>query len=193
MRKTFKKIAMLATATVAIGVASLTSCTKEEESLTNNVPAMELKVQAEPPGNGGGGGGTTITSDAIIMYWHLKKDWDSLGNSYYIKYCAEGRTNLGVCLIIVKRPSSDLEYGTYLLSRIDGNGVLKSLEISTANMSAEEKEDFANLAGEGVITFEENLPISDPELLAVVNVDHIPAGTYPVRMEDENFIITISE
>ena len=193
MIKTFKKIVMLTIATVAIGVASLTSCTKEEESLTNNVPAMELKAQAEPPNDGGGGGGTTITSDAIIMYWHFKKDWDSLGNSYRIKYCAEGRTNLGVCLIIVKRPSSDLEYGTYLLSRIDGNGVLKSLEISTANMSAEEKEDFANLADEGVITFEENLPITDPELLAVVNVDHIPAGTYPVRMEDENFIITISE
>ena len=193
MTKITKKIAMLAIATVAIGVASLTSCSKEDESLTNNVPAMELKSQAVPPIDGGGGGGTTITSDAIIMYWHIGKDWDSLGRSKLYGYCAEGRTIYGVCLIVIEAPKFPYTGGIHALSRIDENGIFKSLEISTANMSTEEKEDFANLASEGVITFEDNLPITDPELLAVVNVDHIPAGTYPVRMEDENFIITISE
>jgi hypothetical protein len=48
-------------------------------------------------------------------------------------------------------------------------------------------------AEEGTVTFAVNCPITDPELLAVSENDHIPAGTYPIRFENENFVITISE
>ena len=187
MTKKIKRIAMLTIATVAIGVASLTSCTKEDEVI-NNASAMETKV-AEPP----------IVSDTVIVYrtgskiwyWH-HEDPDPGTNAIFKKVCKAGYTRWGICLIVVTLPASD-EDDIHVVTRLDGDGTIRSMELETANMPLDIKNSFMELLDEGTITFAEKCPITDPELLAVSETDYIPAGTYPIRLENDNFIITISE
>ena len=187
MTKKIKKIAMLTIATVAIGVASLTSCTKEDEVI-NNASAMETKV-AEPP----------IVSDTVIVYRTGSKIWywhfGETENGTIIfsqKECKPGYTKWGICLMVVTLPTSD-EDDIHVVTRFDGDGTIRSMELETANMPLDIKNSFMELLDEGTITFAENCPITDPELLAVSETDYIPAGTYPIRLENDNFIITISE
>ena len=188
MTKRIKRIAMLTIATVAIGVASLTSCTKDYEVI-NDVPAMEMKV-ANPPT---GGGDTVIVRESTsqIWYWHLEEP-DPGTNAIFKKVCKPGYTRWGICLIVVTLPTSD-EDDIHVVTRFDGDGTIRSMEVETANMPLDIKNSFMELLDEGTITFAENCPITDPELLAVSKTDHIPAGTYPIILENENFVITISE
>ena len=187
MKKTFRRLAMFAIACVAVGAAALTSCTKDDEVI-NNASAMETKV-AEPP----------IVSDTVIVYrtgsqiwyWH-REDPDPGTNAIYKKVCKPGYTRLGICLMVVTRPTSG-EDDIHVVTRFDGDGTIRSMEVETANMPLDAKNSFMELLDKGTITFAENCPIRDPELLAVSETDYIPAGTYPIRLENDNFVITISE
>ena len=172
---------------VAVGAAVLTSCNKEEEMI-NNGPAMEMKV-AEPP----------VVGDTVIIrrttskiwYWHLE-DPDPGTNRIYKKVCKEGYTKWGICLIVVTRPTLG-EDDIHVVTRLDGDGTIRSMEVETANMPLDTKKSFVELLDEGTITFAEDSPITDPELLSLIKTNYIPAGTYPIRLENNNFIITISE
>jgi hypothetical protein len=187
MRKRIKKIAMLAIATVAIGVASLTSCTKEEESLTNNVPAMELK-NGEPE---------ILYTPCIIsheyLFWRVQIIPNNMGGNDTIKDCVNWYnpyTELPcICAVSIKSPVQDME-----LSRLETlDGKIKRIVLYTSGMDGKLKEKFLDLVNKATITFAIDSPITDEDLLAQLDDNYIPAGTYPVRMEDENFIITISE
>ncbi len=187
MKKQFRRLAMFTIVCVAVGAAALTSCTKDDEVI-NNVPAMETKV-AEPP----------IVSDTVIVYRTGSKIWywhfGETENGTIIfseKECKPGYTKWGICLIVVTRPTSD-EDDIHVVTRLDGDGTIRSMELETANMPLDIKNSFMELLDEGTITFAGDSPITDPELLAVSKIDYIPAGTYPIRLENDNFIITISE
>lgn len=190
MTKKLRKLAMFAVLSVAVGAAALTSCGKDDEVI-NDVPAMELKSELPP---GGGGDGDTViirTTTSQIWYWHLE-DPDPGTNAIFKKVCKPGYTRWGICLIVVTLPTSG-EDDIHVVTRFDGDGTIRSMELETANMPLDIKNSFMELLDEGTITFAEKCPITDPELLAVSETDYIPAGTYPIRLENDNFVITISE
>ena len=188
MTKKLRKLAMFAVLSVAVGAATLTSCGKDDEVI-NNVPAMELKV-ANPPT---GGGDTVIVRESTsqIWYWH-REDPDPGTNAIFKKVCKPGYTIWGICLFVVTHPTSG-DDDIHVVTRFDGDGTIRSMEVETANMPLDAKNSFMKLLDEGTITFAENCPITDPELLAVSKTDYIPAGTYPIILENDNFVITISE
>ena len=183
MTKVFKRLAMFTIVTVAVGAAVLTSCGKDDEVI-NDVPAMEMKL-ADPPKD-------TIFAHRggiITLYWH--REYPVIGEPFELR-CRVGTTPYGICGVVIVISTSgedDIHAATWL----DGNGIIKSMEIESANMSSDVKDSFLELVEKGTITFEENCPITDPELLAVSKTDHIPAGTYPIKLEKDNFVITISE
>ena len=186
MRKIFKKLAMFTIVSVAVGAAALTSCTKDDEVI-NNVPAMEMKV-ADPPVVD-----TVIVRESTSQIWYWHREDPELGtNAIYKKVCKPGYTIWGICLMVVTRPTSG-EDDIHVVTRFDGDGTIRSMEVETANMPLDAKNSFMELLDKGTITFAENCPIRDPELLAVSETDYIPAGTYPIRLENDNFVITISE
>ena len=185
MKKSNIVLMTVVTALVA-GTTIVTSCNKEDEVI-NDVPAMEMKLAEPPTDNDTVVGGIT----SVIWYWH-RDEPDPGTNMIFKKTCRAGYTPYGICLIVVTRPTSgedDIHAATWL----DGNGIIKSMEIESANMSSDVKKSFLELVEKGTITFEENCPITAPELLAVSKTDHIPAGTYPIKLEKDNFVITISE
>ncbi len=180
MRKTFKRIAMLTIATVAIGVASLTSCTKEDEVI-NDVPVMEMKVENLPP----------IRTTLKLYRWIEVEQVDSSGNTYKVKECVLNGYG-AICAISISK--EELEgTGIHVVTKPKEDGTIGGLKIESSNMPSDIKNSFLEYVQEGTITFAVNCPITDPELLAVLTTNHIPAGTYPIRLENENFVITISE
>jgi hypothetical protein len=187
MTKKLRKLAMFAVLSVAVGAAALTSCGKDDEVI-NDVPAMELRL-AEPPIVD-----TVIVreSNMDIFYWHFDYCEDADGNKVRCMICREGYTIFGVCAIRVSLPTIG-DGDIHVVTRLRGDGKIRELEVESANMPLDAKNSFMELLDEGTITFAENCPITDPELLAVSKTDHIPAGTYPIRLENDNFVITISE
>jgi hypothetical protein len=180
MTKRIKKIAMLTIATVVIGVASLTSCTKDDEVI-NDVPAMDLKVEK-------------VHYTAIKFYWWwLTIETDRWGNQDSIWNCIIHHVPQGLLCGMSIEGKAITDPGIVIATWFETNGTIGRLEIESSNMPLEMKNSFLQYAEEGTVTFAVNCPITDPELLAVSENDHIPAGTYPIRFENENFVITISE
>ena len=138
MKKQFRRLAMFTIVCVAVGAAALTSCTKDDEVI-NNVPAMEMKL-ADPPVVD-----TVIirTTTSRIWYWHLE-DPDPGTNAIFKKVCKPGYTRLGICLIVVTLPSSG-EDDIHVVTRFDGDGTIRSMELETANMPLDIKNSFMEL------------------------------------------------
>ncbi len=179
MTKRTKRIAMLAIATVVIGVASLTSCTKEEESLTNNVPAM---VQKSGPVIG-------VHEETIIVsvkLWYQQKDTT---NNY--EYCDYRPRKRDFCYMDLAVSEHDFSFPISI--KMDQNGVVKSLLIKETDMPLEDKPTFEDCVTVGTISFASDSPILDSELQTVVANDYIEAGTYPIQKLDGVYVITISE
>ena len=169
---------------VAVCTAVLTSCTKENEVI-NDVPAMEMRV-ALPPDT------VTVTeSKMILLYWHLY-DAPQGSNFLFIRKCEKGWTKYGICAMSLEKNDPNDE-GIHVVTRPNGDGTIGRLEIETTNMPLDTKKSFVELLDEGTITFAEDSPITDPELLSLIKTNYIPAGTYPIRLENNNFVIIISE
>ncbi len=178
MRKTFKKIAMLTIATVAIGVASLTSCTKDDEVI-NDVPAMEMKNGEIP---------RFLWTGCINLRWECKTYLTMEG---YITHCfCTEAGDGGICAVMIT------PYGpgsSAAVTKLDvSGGLIQKIIISTSGMSTDVCELYDSLVENGEIIFHENCPIDDPEVLAVVETNYIPAGEYPITKDGEEYIITIA-
>ncbi len=180
MKKTFRRLAMFAIACVAVGAVVLTSCTKDDEVI-NNVPAMEMKVENLPP----------IRTTLKFYVWIEENTVDSCGNICRIRKCVPGVCG-EICAVSISK--EELEgTGIHVVTKPKGDGTIGGLEIEISNMPSGIKNSFLKYVEKGIITFAVNCPITDPELLAVLTTNHIPAGTYPIRLEKNHFVITISE
>lgn len=188
MKKRIKKIAMFATATVAIGVASLTSCTKEEESLTNNVPAMELK-NGEPTVSY-----TPMLRHPEYLFWTKCIERNSEGGFDTVWCCKDlydPRYPLPLselCAIRLGVPQPDTEVAH--MESIDG--MIKRIVLYGSAMNADLKDLFTTLVNNETIIFAEDCFIEEASVMGLAS-ETIPAGEYPIHLEDDNFVITISE
>ena len=183
MRKTFKKIAMLATATVAIGVASLTSCTKEEESLTNNVPAMELKSQAVPP---------AWKIDPKCLWYRYETRIEN-GDTNTVLICDNLKfiwmTEKDLCGLRLDASDEDVA----IASMETEEGQVRRLILQSDKLSIDIRSIYEKFISIGKITFPEKCLITDSEIVNVLDLNYIPEGSYPIVQEGNEIIITISE
>ena len=178
MRKTFKRIAMLTIATVAIGVASLTSCAKDDEVI-NDVPAMEMKNGEIP---------RFLWTGCINLRWEEKKYQTMEGYITHLRCTEFGDKEICAVMITPYGPGSSAA-----VTKLDvSDGIIKKIIIPTSGMSTDVCELYDSLLENGEIIFHENCLINDPEVLAVVETNYIPAGEYPISKESEEFIITIA-
>ena len=168
------------------GTTVFTSCNKEDESLTNNVPAMELK----------NGGPEILYTPCIIsheyLFWRVQIIPNNMGGNDTIKDCVNWYnpyTELPcICAVSIKSPVQDME-----LSRLETlDGKIKRIVLYTSGMDGKLKEKFLDLVNKGTITFAIDSPITDEDLLAQLDDNYIPAGEYPIHLEDDNFVITIA-
>jgi hypothetical protein len=179
MTKKLRKLAMFTIVCVAVGAAVLTSCNKEEEVI-NNVPAMEMKVAP---------GATTITSAMEISWLHYVLEHYFSGEPYYREICLEERSKI-TCGISPQHLIAT--ENTVILTSLVEDGIIKVLYIDNTNMSSEERQVFDAYLEDGEIEFREESLIEDPKLLSVVNNNYIPAGKFPIHMEANKYVITLS-
>ena len=183
MRKTFKKIAMLATATVAIGVASLTSCTKEDESLTNNVPAMELKSQAVPQ---------AWRVDPKCLWYRYETRIEN-GDTNTVLICDHLKfvwmTDKDLCGLRLDAADEDVA----IASMETAEGQVRRLILQSDKLSIDIRSIYEKFISIGKITFSEKCLITDSEIVNVLDLNYIPEGSYPIVQEGNEIIITISE
>ena len=169
---------MFAIVGVAVGAAALTSCTKDDEVI-NDVPAMEMKNGEIP---------RFLWTGCVTLRWECKTYLTMEG---YIKHCfCTEAGDGGICAVKIT------PYGpgsSAAVTKLDvSGGLIQKIIISTSDMSAEDCVLYDSLVENGEIVFHENCPINDPEVLAVVETNYIPAGEYPISKEGEEFIITIA-
>lgn len=176
--KSLKSLAMFAIVCVAVGTVTLTSCTKENEVI-NDVPAMETKDGELP---------RFLWTGCITLRWgdaHAVSP-DSIVSKTV--RCCEAKKGI-ICAVVLT------PYGPgCTISRVDvSGGLIQKIILQTSSLSSDEYEDYCGLVENGTIIFHENCPIVDPEILAVVNEDYIPAGEYPITIENGEIIIAISK
>lgn len=173
-----RNLSIAAIAILAAGAAIVTSCNKEDEVI-NDVPAMEMKNGEIP---------RFLWTGCVNLRWEYKTYLTSEGYITY-SYCTEaGDGEICAVMITPYGPGSDAA-----VSKIDvSGGLIQNIIIPTSGMSADDCKLYDSLAEKGKIIFAENCPITDPEVLAVVETNYIPAGEYPISKKGEEFIITIA-
>jgi len=185
MRKRFKRIAMLTIATVAIGVASLTSCTKEDEVI-NDVPVMEMK----------NGSKHILEVHPYFIFWRCWEELAPSSNVIMIKKCVCDERLYNpyqplpeICAVSVDMP--DPAVAVAHMETTDGR--IDRLVLYSTAMENNLKDMLLNLVEIGKITFSVDCPITDPASLEVLNQNSIPAGEYSIIMDGEDFVIIIAE
>ena len=181
MTKKLRKLAMFAVLSVAVGAATLTSCGKDDEVI-NNVPAMEMKSEELIL--------KAWRFDPINLWYRLIRQEDGT----LIRVCEHWRynwmTTSDLCGMVLDAVTDN---GTAVAHMETLGGRITRLVLQSDAMEPEIREIYNDFIGLGAITFSENCPITDPKIVEAVGVNNIPAGTYPIRLENENFVITISE
>ena len=175
---------MLTIATVAIGVASLTSCTKDDEVI-NDVPAMEMK-----------NGVKKYEIHPYFMFWRCWEEQVPTSDYITIEKCVcdekfydPNRPLPEICAVSVEMP--DPAVAVAHMETTDGR--IDRLVLYSTAMENNLKDMLLNLVEIGKITFSVDCPITDPASLEVLNQNFIPAGEYSIIMDGEDFVIIIAE
>ena len=192
MRKTYLKFALLAV--LAAGATMVTSCEKEENEVsTSNVETKigdpEFAVDPENPG-------TFDVAVGTVLWWHYRIEKDEQGNYVFVKHCLPIIPLVEkpqICMMRVEPNIEDFTEGD-VVADLDGkDGFVLRLKLTISQTNAELYETFKILAEEGLIEFEEDIEIEDPENLLSLKESYIPAGKYPIKFIDDKFVITINE
>ena len=192
MKKTFIMIASIAI--FGIGATMAISCSKDEnEVLTSNVETKigdpEFAVDPENPG-------TFDVAVGTVLWWHYITEKDEQGNYVLVKHCLPIIPPVEKPQICMMRVDPNIEDFTEedVLADLDGkDGFVLRLKLTISQTNAELYETFKILAEEGLIEFEKDIEIEDPENLLSLKESYIPAGKYPIKFIDDKFVITINE
>ena len=180
MTKQFRRLAMFTIVCVAVGAAALTSCTKEDEVI-NNVPAMETKSEELIL--------KTWKYDPINLWFRIIHQDGKL-----VRVCEHWwynwMTTSDLCGMVLGE-QRDNDVAVAHMETLGGR--ITRLVLQSDAMEPEIREIYNDFIGLGAITFSENCPITDPKIVEAVGVNNIPAGEYPIRLENNNFVIIISE
>ena len=194
MRKSYFKFALLAV--LAAGATMVTSCEKEENEVsTSNV---ETKIGDPEFTIVPGEGEPEIIELPVgtVLWWHYRIEKDEQGNYVFAKHCLPIIPLVEKPQICMMRVDPNIEDFTEedVLADLDGkDGFVLRLKLTISQTNAELYETFKILADEGVIEFEEDIEIEDPENLLSLKESYIPAGKYPIKFIDDKFVITINE
>ena len=181
MTKQFRRLAMFTIVCVAVGAAALTSCTKDDEVI-NDVSAMETKSEELIL--------KAWRFDPINLWFRIIRQEDGT----LIRVCEHWRynwmTTSDLCGMVLDE-QRDNDVAVAHMETLGGR--ITRLVLQSDAMEPEIREIYNDFIGLGAITFSENCPITDPKIVEAVGVNNIPAGEYPIRLENNNFVIIISE
>lgn len=85
------------------------------------------------------------------------------------------------------------DFGTELVTFITDGATIITLHFNVKKISYETEKMFSNCLEKGFIEFEKDCFIKDPKLLDVIEEKYIPAGKYPIYLEEDNYVIEISK
>ena len=189
MKKTF--IIIVSIAIFGIGTTMFVSCSKEEnEVLTSNVETKigdpELTIPGDVP---------DTVAIGTVFWWFEKIIKEEEGHLIFVKKCLPflHYEKSKICKIRIQ-PNKGIPTEGDVAADLDGkDGFVLRLKLTISETNAELYESFKILADEGVIEFEDDIEIEDPENLLSLKESYIPAGTYPIKFIDDKFVITINE
>ena len=184
MKKTFIIIASIAI--FGIGTTMFVSCSKDEnEVLTSNV---ETKI--------GDPNYTQYLVDPYHLFWRLRIDVNEYGEKDSIWYCDSlihmnmDVSDFEICAVSLNKPE---DAAAAVLSVNEGR--IKKLVLFGDSMIQCLYDKYVFFEDQGVINFDNNCIITDREILSKLKDEsnYIPAGEYPIYMEENNFVIIIEE
>ena len=193
MQKTYLKLSLLAV--LVAGATMAISCSKDEnEVLTSKVETKiglpEEVVPGDEPNE------PEVIPQETIYWWHYKMVKDEEGRLILIKECLPypPTADPKICMIRVENEEGNDATEGDVAADLDGeDGFVLRLKLTISKTNAELYKAFKILADEGVIEFEDDIEIEDPENLLSLKESYIPAGTYPIKFIDDKFVITINE
>ena len=192
MQKTYLKLSLLAV--LVAGATMAISCSKEEE--VSNFGTKIGGLEQTLPGDEDGDGDDDDVSLETVYWWHYKMVKDEEGRLILIKECLPypPTADPKICMIRVENEEGNDATEGDVAADLDGeDGFVLRLKLTISKTNAELYKAFKILADEGVIEFEEDIEIEDPENLLSLKESYIPAGTYPIKFIDDKFVITINE
>ncbi|MBR5831702.1 MAG: hypothetical protein IKY79_03715 [Bacteroidales bacterium] len=176
MKKTFMTMAGIAM--LAAGIAFFASCEKDnnDNGLTTNV---QPKISY-----------THVESSFLKLWWfkYIIKNED--GEDEIIWKCIEHHNPQGKLCAMGIVP---YDFGTELVTFITDGATIITLHFNVKKISSETEKMFSNCLEKGFIEFEKDCFIKDPKLLDVIEEKYIPAGKYPIYLEEDNYVIEISK
>ena len=195
MQRTYLKLSLLAV--LVAGATMIISCEKEnnENGLTTNAQTkigIFDGVQTDSVYNER----NWYTTDPYHLFWKYKIVKNENGEYDTIRYCDNIIPNgfeisdMEICAVSLEKPQ-ELEAAMTTLSV--ENRRIKTLVMNSDMMESDLKDQYTVFAEKGIIEFAEDCPINYSDLLKEIDVDHIPAGKYPIYAEGSNFIIVIEE
>ena len=184
MRKSYFKFALLAV--LAAGATMVTSCEKEE----NEVSTSNVETKIGDPNY------TQYLVDPYHLFWRLRIDVNEYGEKDSIWYCDSlihmnmDVSDFEICAVSLNKPE---DAAAAVLSVNEGR--IKKLVLFGDSMIQCLYDKYVFFEDQGVINFDNNCIITDREILSKLKDEsnYIPAGEYPIYMEENNFVIIIEE
>ena len=194
MKKTFMTMAGIAM--LAAGIAFFASCEKDnnDNGLTTNVQP-KLGIFDQDP--------EELPNDSILfqprlidlwhLYWREEIVINNEGERETILLCTWGFIDTPhslLCGVSLNKPQElDAAFTTLNIY----NRRIKNMVMDETKMDSDLIDQYIALADEGTIEFAVDCPITDEDVLELIDKDYIPAGKYPIYRENSKFTIVIEE
>ena len=196
MQKTYLKLSLLAV--LVAGATMAISCSKDENEVNNEVsPSMQTKLGIFTPEF------EEVPNDSILfqhrivdpwhLYWQKKYVVNNEGEKDTILVCDIGYIDMlesAICAVSLNKPQEP-EAAFTTLNIYDNH--IQSIVMEEERMDPYLVEQYIDFSARGIIEFAVDCPITDVDVLKLINKDHIPAGKYPIYRENNKFIIGIEE
>ena len=144
-------------------------CSKQkEESDTLNTPVTENGTKDFP-----------YPWDACIWWWD--------GHD-----CYHWQLSDSICYVSLADTCMDSPVVPILLSYNEGH-ISEMIIVDVYSLPEDYSNAFLSFVEAGTITFREDSYVYDEDLIYELTYDYVPAGTYPIRLSDNNSVITIPD
>lgn len=191
MQRTYLKLSLLAV--LVAGATMVTSCEKEsneDNSMLNIQTKLQLPDQIEID--------TIVSKDHHIidwyhLYWRTEYKINDDGKIDTIRVCKEGYIDTPkwlICAVSLNKPQElEAAFTTLNIS----NNHIQTIVMEEEKMDPYFVEQYVAFSEVGVIEFAVDCPITDKDVLKLIDRDCIPAGKYPIYKESNKFVIVIEE
>ena len=179
MQKTYLKLSLLAV--LVAGATMAISCSKEsEDAVSDNISTLKAKAVDQE----------TIVSTVNFSWLHYYEFKDALGNVQFQEVCLKEHSKI-ICSL---SPQTIITTeNSVILTSLVEDGIIRRLYLAKKTMPKELDDVFRKYVEKGTVKFVEDCPIEDSKLREILKKDYIPAGEYPIYLEENDYVILLSK